>query len=201
MTLISSPILDQAGFIKHKAAVVVEQWVAQLDGAMQYWKLTKPVTVSASGGWLELDVAAGTVDWSTIISGYTDSLSRAVELRKNGVSGNCELIGMPSGVYFYFDNILIENGVTPWPNENVKLKIVNNSSEIIYYRELCIRRSDTPTAPIEGYVKNLAIYDENDNLINEIPLNNKAQGATQLATVGSVNASMPNYTDAVWRKP
>ena len=35
---------------------------------------------------------------------------------------------------------------------------------------------------------------------NEIPLTNKAQGANQLATVGNINAFMPNYTEAVWKK-
>lgn len=35
-------------------------------------------------------------------------------------------------------------------------------------------------------------------ITNEIPLTNKEQGATQLATVGSINATMINYTEDVW---
>lgn len=35
-------------------------------------------------------------------------------------------------------------------------------------------------------------------VILDLPLTNKSQGATQLATVGSVNAFMPNYTPDAW---
>ena len=35
-------------------------------------------------------------------------------------------------------------------------------------------------------------------IIYAIPLTNKSQGATQLATVGSVNATMINYTGDEW---
>ena len=44
-------------------------------------------------------------------------------------------------------------------------------------------------------------FEINGVLTNKIPLTNKSQGATQLATVGNVNAFMPNYTEAVWRNP
>ena len=49
-----------------------------------------------------------------------------------------------------------------------------------------------------------AIYDfkvtRDGVIVNEIPLANKAQGATQIATVGSVNATMINYTPDVWEE-
>lgn len=35
-------------------------------------------------------------------------------------------------------------------------------------------------------------------IIHQIPLTNKSQGATQLATVGNVNATMVGYTPDVW---
>lgn len=48
-----------------------------------------------------------------------------------------------------------------------------------------------------GAVINFKHY-QDDVLINEIPLTNKAQGATQLATTGSVSATLTNYTENVW---
>lgn len=49
-----------------------------------------------------------------------------------------------------------------------------------------------------------AIYDfkvvRGDIVIHEIPLTNEAQGATQLATAGNVNATMVGYIPDVWEQ-
>lgn len=52
---------------------------------------------------------------------------------------------------------------------------------------------------LNGVTANLVV--EIDGVrTNEIRLTNKEQGATQLATVGTVNATMINYTEDVWEK-
>lgn len=49
-----------------------------------------------------------------------------------------------------------------------------------------------------------AMYDfrviRNGTVIHEIPLTNKAQGATQLPTVGNVSATIINYTESGWEE-
>ena len=39
----------------------------------------------------------------------------------------------------------------------------------------------------------------NGTIINEIPLTNRNQGSTQLATIGDVNAFMTDYAEDVWK--
>ena len=159
MSGLYSPILEQAGFLKRKAAVVVEQWVAQLDGAMQSWQLTAPISLVTA---------------------------ESLNFRVKAAFGTPMLNDQP-----------IDSNITPIPSggDNTIIAATVGAEALSYI---------TSRAGSSLFLS-LAVYNfrviRSGVVIHEIPLTNKAQGATQLATVGNINAFMPNYTDAVWRKP
>lgn len=185
--IVYAPILEQAGFLKRKAAAVVEQWVAQLDGAIQCWQFTVPISLVASDV-VEFEFVgfenSGTYKrffGSTDFVLGLDTGASGSEFRLNRIE------------YATLDSEAIGNG-TLIPNRG---KLVCSVTES---RDINTLGSIGETRNIRAAIYNFKVI-RNGTVIHEIRLNNKAQGATQLATVGNVNAFMANYTDAVWRKP
>lgn len=176
-----------------KEVPVVEQWVAQLDGATQYWQLTSPIQLQpdwkvkykfrCDGGTGNVVYLHGNSEQSSALSAYIVpsngqlSFSGSINEKLNGVA--------------FTNNSVIQLGV----EYEVEFE-VNSTKDISSLFKL--QNIEKYAA---GYIYDLEVADENGVVIHEIPLTNKAQGATQLATVGDINATMPNYTDAVWRKP
>ena len=192
MSGLYSPILEQAGFLKRKAAVVVEQWVAQLDGAMQSWQLTAPISLIAND-IVELSFIGGQV--SNAYAMFLESDSRNFYISVTAESLNFRVkaaFGTPM-----LNDQPIDSNITPIPSggDNTIIAATVGAEALSYI---------TSRAGSSLFLS-LAVYNfrviRNGVVIHEIPLTNKAQGATQLATVGNINAFMPNYTDAVWRKP
>ncbi|TMP48709.1 hypothetical protein [Pseudoalteromonas sp. S1688] len=192
--IVYAPILEQAGFLKRKAAVVVEQWVAQLDGATQYWQLSEEISVP-DGGSIELDLMYDSANQSEVEYVLTSELNTDTSL----FFTSREVLSVgPSG---YIPGILVDgvSAVTlPYDDTFHTIKCIA-SGGLTKVGILASRFNYTRTS--SGTIKMFRVRDSNGVVVNEIPLTNKAQGATQLATVGNVNAFMPNYTDAVWRKP
>ncbi len=179
----------------------VINYVARLDGT-QYYELSEAVTISL-GGALELDFYSEVTGWQTVVSGFTDQNGgRVGEVRRNNTDETIELIGDLSGFDYYIDGDQITSRVTPFPLQKItRLRVVNSSSELLKYRVLAERDSSTTSsARLVGYIKRFRVYDSSGVLINEIPLTNKAQGATQLPTAGNVSATMVNYSEDVWEE-
>ena len=194
MSGLYSPILEQAGFLKRKAADVVEQWVAQLDGATQYWQLSEEISVP-NGGSIELDLMYDSANQSAIeyvlVSANNSDTSlffTSREFLKAGSSG-------------YISDVLVDGVsaiILPYDNafHTIKCIISGNLASVgILGARFSYERN------CSGAIRSFRVRGADGLIINEIPLTNKSQGATQLATVGNINAFMPNYTEAVWRKP
>jgi len=166
-------------------------YVAQLDGATQSWQLTSPITLIANDV-VELSFVGGQV--SNAFAMFLESDSRNLYLSTTADSLNFRVkaaFGTPT-----LNSQLIDNNVTPIPSSgNNTISAATVGEEIMSY---VTSRSGS------SLFLNLAVYNfrviRSGAVIHEIPLNNKPQGATQLATVGNVNAFMPNYTEAVWKE-
>ena len=183
------------------------KWVAQLDGLTQYWQLSEPIVIPENVDFRLTQTFSGVND---SFEGLLDSTDGSFWLRlmPTSQSNNIQAflgaaytseiphstINLRDGNYhtLTFARVsgvihVIYDGVTSIAN-------TNNSAFNIH------RMARFSTAEFEGVYKEFEV--EIDGVItNQIPLTNKAQGATQLATVGNINAFMPNYTEAVWRKP
>ncbi|TMS62716.1 hypothetical protein [Pseudoalteromonas sp. S3173] len=194
-------------------AADAEQWVAQLDGAMQFWQLSGPIQLDSNGFVFEFDYFVtpedsinGLFSNDSGLGGFSAyervSSGRLATFYYETTSGtlNSTLLGAVSAgdiglKRFRFEksgnNLTVSAGgksTTATSNEFTDNFIVKFIGSVSSLKTL-------------GYFKNIRVYNSLDVLTNEIPLTNKAQGATQLATVGNINAFMPNYTNAVWRKP
>ncbi len=205
--IVYAPILEQAGFLKRKAADVVEQWVAQLDGATQGWQLTSDITIPA-GAPFKIKIQAELDRESTrhIFSNYKTDDFRLLSLSQ--LNAAQLFVGVNSGFY---TNLI--------PSETIStVELVGDGSSYSIVIDGVVADSSLQVGDITfnsiggkwgagtsaglgiGVHSDLSV-EINGVLTNQIPLTNKAQGATQLATVGNINAFMPNYTEAVWRKP
>ncbi|PWS55998.1 hypothetical protein [Pseudoalteromonas sp. meg-B1] len=175
-------------------AADAEQWVAQLDGAMQYWQLTEEIPVP-DGGSIELDLMYDSENQSAIEYVLTSENSSDTAL----FFASREFI--QTGSSGYISDVLVDGvsaSVLPYDNAFHTIKCIA-SGGLTKVGILAARFNYTRTS--SGTIKMFRVRDSNGVVVNEIPLTNKAQGATQLATVGNINAFMPNYTEAVWRKP
>jgi hypothetical protein len=164
----------------------VANYVARLDGT-QYWQLSGPIV---------------------ILDGYEVGLTFV-----NTESGSnsyllCANDDLSTGVFTSSSSGFLLTTGTP-----MTLDVDGNGSEVVTYdgnihevtvdvfgagafQKLCTRFSEERM--LIGWIKNLVVRDTLGNVVNEIPLTNKSQGATQIATVGAVNATMVGYNADVW---
>lgn len=171
-----------------------EQWVALSDGATQYWTLTDPIQVPV-GGNIQFNLyrpigSTGINEY--VISGESDTNTACY------YSGETSLFLGSSG---YLVNLMVDgvdNNLLPADGQlhSLSVESVNQSTQL---KNLGCRFSFERL--LFGAFTDLIVKDAQGVVINHIPLTNKAQGATQLAKVGSVNAFMPNFTESVWIKP
>lgn len=174
-----------------KGGIIIEDetlYVARLDGLTQYWQLSEPIIILPNDS-IELSFIGGIVDnglaafvVTTNFAVRFDVDSTASYLRENGLSAT-------------LNGVDVDSGVTTVPS--------SGSNEVA----LSVTSSGSleQIASVEGSrLMNLPVYSfkviRGGTVIHEIPLTNKAQGATQLPTVGSVSATMINYTEAVWQE-
>lgn len=170
-------------------AADAEQWVAQLDGAMQSWIFSTPVQVQKDDIIkFKLNAEIGSLDISYILQSSSTAPIVSTMFYSNSdgkltstymisvvVNGNSGVIYIEEGGNYVFELTYDDN---------------SDIEKLFEHRGRYTPGSIYDFEQIRGGVT-----------ILKIPLTNKAQGATQLATVGNINAFMPNYTDAVWRKP
>lgn len=199
MPILHAPILEQAGFIE--SALPVIDYVSQLDGATQSWGFSSPIPLGMADNCkvrLKLILERNTTQ---VIYGGGSSPERLYIGTENGnwLVGNGTdrvdtLVAAPVGVELTTE-LVLSGGV---------FKLLVNES-VVYDQSIkySTSKSLTGISDLSGFRLFGYAYDfevEIDGAIaNSIPLTNKAQGATQLATVGSINATMINYTESVWK--
>lgn len=168
----------------------VINYVARL-GDGQYWQLSGGGITIPSGGSMEFEFIAPDDSYGGSAASFFDNANRDRFRVLGGVYNIAGCSVYVDGLQvFSGDNPVIDglrHAVRVEPNQLMNILIFGASFTGV--------DSSVP-APLFG----LSIYDENDTLINEIPLTNKAQGATQLPTVGNVSATMIGYTPDVWEE-
>ena len=170
----------------------IEQWVAQLDGVTQYWQFTEEIPLPIGYSY-EMAVLYDADNQSTndyLATGEGDTNSPLFFVSREFLdSGSVGRLSAP----------VVDGGNNRLPyDNNFHTVVVTSLSSQATVGILGARFNYTRTS--SGIIKLFRVRDSSGTVINEIPLTNKAQGATQLATVGNVNAFMANYTEAVWRK-
>lgn len=164
------------------------EYVAQLDGATQYWQLTTPIELQV-GGRVEIDLYRinnyfklfdSTADRFdvTVFNGAITERSDCI-IYVNGALTN--QVPLSSVEY----EIKLERDASIQDKTRKEISVIGARFNAVEF--------------LQGYVSGFRVYNSSGVLTNEIPLTNKSQGATQLATVGSVNATMVNYTESVWK--
>ena len=79
-----------------------------------------------------------------------------------------------------------------------ELQTINSTSEFTINSLGGLFLGNTSVPRMEGVIYEFEV-EINGVVAHAISLTNKEQGATQLATVGSVNATMTNFTESVWK--
>lgn len=191
MPILHAPILEQAGFsIGSATPEPVINYVARLDGLSQYWQLSESIAI----------LTGHTIEF--IFGGFTNSGSykRFVGSRDFSVSVDSGPQGSRfrlEGSAATLDGAFVDpNNLTAIPTEGDSMLVVTPLSG--FSLESIGNLPGRSDREVAAYIYSFRVKDAAGNILNEIPLTNKDQGATQIATVGSVNATMPNYSADVW---
>lgn len=167
-----------------------KEFVAELDGATQYWELSEPIALS-TGYKVELKVTRPSgpserKQW--FASGDTLRINVQRTNIIEEVGGDLLIDGTP-----------ITNYITEYPIDGeTHLLEYNITTESISLSNLGAAPSGMEK--LGGWVSELKVLDSQGTLIYAIPLTNRENGPLQLGTVGNVNATLVNYTEAVWKE-
>lgn len=205
MPILHAPILEQAGFsIGSTEPEPVINYVARLDGISQRWSFSDVRTLEGDfevafdvlmDGTPPLVLMGGANRFGCIFFNEGKFNFRDI----NDVTRTTVNTFSSAGDTVYSVRVLISSGVISVSIDGVDQPLSGNTSNFtgLYLRYLAVRDSDN--FYLKGYIKSFELIESGVKTI-AIPLTNKAQGATQLATVGSVNATMVNYTEDVWEE-
>ena len=185
----------------------VKNYVARLDGVSQCYQLSGPITAPADTDFKVSFYINGVND---SFEGLFSSSDPQSWLRLLPSSNSINLQGQ-LGAGFYqavpFSELNLRDGVTrklSVQRVSGRMRFVIDNTLIFNSSILTSAFSIETLAKFGGDYFGGVIYDFeveiNGVLTNKIPLTNKAQGATQLATIGDINAFMPNYTVDVWEE-
>lgn len=208
--------LDEEGNIEglFRPLAPLINYVARLNGTDQYWQLSESTLVTGSdyiytsievyiGGEFpssNQSIIGGSGGGSPAAGNFTIFLNGAA----GGVSVQLPRVGQ-SSTYFSANGDFVINSfnlIEFYSDENNLYIRVNGGAASqesrVEIADFSIDRLGTWGSGLllGGILKDFKMSINNVNY--EIPLTNKAQGATQLATVGNVNATMVGYTPDVW---
>jgi len=193
MSGLISPTLEQAGFVKSKIAIAIK-WVARLDGLSQYWRFSEILEVPA-GAKIRFKMAGITeVPYiSEVLFGHDEGDTvrtrlylDATQVRPAYMKQKGDITGTVDGIDM--DESYPLDGLT----HQVELSVANT-----FYIKDIGAHNNGQTYFLQGCVYDFEILID-EVITYKMPLTNKPQGATQLATVGNVNATMANYSSDVW---
>jgi len=192
---ISSPLLKQAGFVKRKIAIAIAiEWVAELDGLGQQWNLSSRIATD-EGDYFEIDYIAG--EFLGSLGAYKRFLGSddnyGVNVTTSSIAWEFSVVGTVATLNG--ENIITSSDI-PQDSLARTLKVTPTQSTTI---QSIGGLSTVGNRSVNAAIFNFRHYNSDGFLIHEIPLTSKEQGATQLATVGNINAFMTNYTKAVWK--
>lgn len=186
MPILHAPILEQAGFVE--SALPVIEYVAQTDGVAQYWQLSEPINLIPNDV-IQFGLAkftnVGTFKRFFGSSDFTFSLD-------TGADGDKFRLRSITSATLNGVNITSDATLIPAAGDNMIETIVGAT------RSISTLLSLGNTNLVSAAIYNFKVI-RSGAVIHEITLTNKAQGATQIATVGNINATMVNYTESVWK--
>ncbi len=213
MSGLISPILEQAGFVK-SALVSVIKYVYRLNGFSQHSLLSSPLIAGDNDDFtlkIKADRGSRTAGCFLVTSMVGD------EYGINIYSTGDYSIGEGKISVFRLVNSPVVEGLSSSTDLDIE---VSRLSGVWTITVNGVSDTRTPTSEppaiatstdsnlgrrvsggfyYDGYISNLEYY-LNGTLTNSIPLTNKAQGATQLPTVGNVSATIVGYDENDWEE-
>lgn len=187
---------------------IAKNWVSSLDGITQSWQLSKPIAVPALRVFeikIGFYIPYESINlWRCLVagSGFSAKASKRDGNVPYGIRvhiGGTDYELASAWAYDEYQEIAI--GADNLGNWYIRFKgavksFTSNTSFQI--ERLCRDGIVGGNDYLIGYVKNFSVS-LGGTMFSSIPLTNKDQGATQLATIGDVNAFMLNFTEAVWK--
>ena len=183
------------------------KWVAQLDGATQCWEFSEPIVIPANVNYEIGFYASRELNDTSLLYIFGYSLGNVDNQHRLALSSGVPQRAYGMGFVAKDFNFNGDGQFTLTHSGTSKVTFIDFNTSVDAFNDQTITIDrlmgpwlGTSSGYLNGYVRDFYVKVNGVEIIR-IPLTNKAQGATQLATVGNVNAFMPNYTDAVWRKP
>lgn len=201
--------LDEEGNIEGllKPLAPLINYVARLNGTDQYWQLSEEINTGTN-----FDFSISTqieVSGPSMITGANNRdvggffhHGGKVSVRDTNGRTYTTLSAFPIGSGAIFDmRVLVVNGnLSLYVNDELQsMNRANDGTFAGLFLHRIGRRVEDKFYN-KGITYGFLLKDVSGTVINSIPLTNKAQGATQLATVGNVNATMIGYTPDVWEQ-
>ena len=187
----------------------VKNYVYRLDGVAKYFQLSSPLVAGVNDDFtLKMKANRGNRTAGCFLMTSMNGADYGINIYSTGDysigAGRLSIFGLGNsplieGLYSFTDlDVEVSRGSGVWTlTVNGVSDTKTPTSEppaIATSTETNLGRRVTGSFYSDGYISNLEYY-LNGTLVNQIPLTNKDQGATQLPTVGDVNATIVNYTD------
>jgi len=184
------------------------RYLPRTDGQAQYYNLNKPVEIPAN---TDFKVSFYIQGFNNSYEGlFENSAGTSTWLRLLPSSQSQNLQGYDDENYFGFipqQIILLRDGElrkVTLIREQGKLYAQINEGEKIYSREATAKWTFDRLCKFSSTYFGGLFYDFEVEIAGEVvlqlPLTNKEQGAVQLPTVGDITATMANYTPLVWER-
>ncbi|MDN3403758.1 SUMF1/EgtB/PvdO family nonheme iron enzyme [Pseudoalteromonas sp. APC 3218] len=184
------------------------RYFSRTDGQAQYYNLSKPVEIPAN---TDFKVSFYVQGFNDAYEGlFENSQGTSTWLRLLPRSQSQNLQGYDEQNYFGFlpqQTIWLRDGEVrkvTLIREQGKLYAQINDSELIYSRAATAAWTFDRLCKFSSTYFGGLFYDFEVEIAGEVvlqlPLTNKEQGAVQLPTVGDITATMANYTPLVWER-
>jgi len=199
MPILHAPILEQAGF-SLGSSNIVKNYIYKLDGSNKYINFSDPLLLT-SDCEISLDVILGS-NTTQVIYGDGSSPERFYIGTENGnwlVGNGTDRVDTMSPA----DISVINETVVTLSGGVFKLTV---NSVVVYEQPIkySTAKDLDGISTLSGFRMLGSAFNftlsKSDTVTNSIPLTNKAQGATQLPTVGSVSATIVGYNENDWEE-